>query len=435
MGDNFTRISIVKLHADGSNWVNFWDCMTWHLGARDWLMHLSELTTSETYTAASDINSRTLNQQWQAEEKLVKNIITSCVPDQIFASIKNKPSIMEVWNTIKALYQNWSQMIIVDLEMKLWNTKLGEKEDVCAHFAKLQDLQEQLSSVRHSISNDKYSSILLSTLPAPYKIIMGSMSAASHSTGNSISPEHVIQMACDEYDRLVLKLGKNNSEDAFGASTQRQCDKKNIECYNCHKLGHYKSDCWAKGGDKEGQHPPQRTDNNQNSDNQNNRGWGNGNKCNQNNNRHNNDSHQAEANSAPANIEAWAAIKEIDKDDPASYMFTPSTAFTTDHFPHQPKAETKLYDSEASSHMSPFWDQFISYHAIPPHPITAANKHIFYAIGAGDLQIDVPNGDTTTPILLHNTLHTPDMALTIVSIGCITSTGNTVQSPSKKSPA
>ena len=51
---------------------------------------------------------------------------------------------------------------------------------------------------------------------------------------------------------------------------------------------------------------------------------------------------------------------------------------------------------------------------------------MFYAIGTGDLQINVPNGDTTTPILLHDTLHVPDMVLTIVSIGRITSTGNTV---------
>jgi len=29
-------------------------------------------------------------------------------------------------------------------------------------------------------------------------------------------------------------------------------DKKKVECYNCHKTGHYKSKCWAKGSGKEG---------------------------------------------------------------------------------------------------------------------------------------------------------------------------------------
>jgi len=32
-------------------------------------------------------------------------------------------------------------------------------------------------------------------------------------------------------------------------------DKRNVECYNFHKAGHYKCDCWAKGGGKEGQSP------------------------------------------------------------------------------------------------------------------------------------------------------------------------------------
>ena len=226
-----------------------------YLSTRDWLLHLTEATTPATYTALSNVNGRMPDQRWASEEKLVKNIITSAVPDQVFANIKNKPNIMEVWNTIKALHQNRSRMIIVNLGTKLRDTKLGEKDDTCAHFAKLQDMREQLASMGHSMADNEYMSILLSTLPAPYEIIMGGMSTAAHSTGNPISPEHIIQMACDKYNRIILKSGKNNSEDAFGASTQKR-DKKNVECYNCHKFGHFKYECWAKGGDREGQRPP-----------------------------------------------------------------------------------------------------------------------------------------------------------------------------------
>ena len=69
-----------------------------------------------------------------------------------------------------------------------------------------------------------------------------------------------------------------------------------------------------------------------------------------------------------------------------------------------PEVEIELYDSGTSRHMSPFIHRFTNYHSIPPCPITAANKCIFYAIGAGDLQIDMPNRQGTNPVILRDTL-------------------------------
>jgi hypothetical protein len=73
--------------------------------------------------------------------------------------------------------------------------------------------------------------------------------------------------------------------------------------------------------------------------------------------------------------------------------------------------------------MSPFRHRFITYHPIEPRPITAADKRVFYAVGMGDLQIQVPNGESSSSVTLKDVLHAPDKALTIVSIGCITKSG------------
>ena len=63
--------------------------------------------------------------------------------------------------------------------------------------------------------------------------------------------------------------------------------------------------------------------------------------------------------------------------------------------------EVEIYVSGASRHMSSFRYRFINYRTIPSRSITASNKHISYAIGAGDLQIDVPpQCDDTTLVLL-----------------------------------
>ena len=85
--------------------------------------------------------------------------------------------------------------------------------------------------------------------------------------------------------------------------------------------------------------------------------------------------------------------------------------------------QTELYDSGASRHMSPYRDHFEGYTPIVLKSITAADKHYFQAIGKGNLCIKIPNGSRTMTVLLKDVLHCPDMGLTLVSIGKITSTG------------
>jgi len=48
---------------------------------------------------------------------------------------------------------------------------------------------------------------------------------------------------------------------------------------------------------------------------------------------------------------------------------------------------------------------------------------VFYTVGTGDLRIEVPNGKSSTPILLKDVFHAPDMGITVVSIDRITKAG------------
>jgi len=89
--------------------------------------------------------------------------------------------------------------------------------------------------------------------------------------------------------------------------------------------------------------------------------------------------------------------------------------------------EVELYNSGASHHMSPFCEQFVTYHKIPAHPITAVNNCVFYTVGMGDLQIQVLNGASLSKVLLRNALHAPEMGLTVVLIGHIVKASFAVQ--------
>jgi hypothetical protein len=73
--------------------------------------------------------------------------------------------------------------------------------------------------------------------------------------------------------------------------------------------------------------------------------------------------------------------------------------------------------------MSPFGKKFTNYKSILPCPITAADKQIFYTVGTGDIRIEVPNGESSTPIVLKDVLHALEMGIMIVSISQITQSG------------
>ena len=76
--------------------------------------------------------------------------------------------------------------------------------------------------------------------------------------------------------------------------------------------------------------------------------------------------------------------------------------------------------------MLPYQDHFENYVPIIPKSITAADKWYFQAIGKEDLCIKIPNGLSTTMILLKDILYCPDMGLMLVSIRKITNAGHKV---------
>ena len=132
---------------------------------------------------------------------------------------------------------------------------------------------------------------------------------------------------------------------------------------------------------------------------------------------------QAEENA----LEAWVAIEEVEECQDVTLGTKAAAAVgSSPARVEHGNGASELYDLGASRHMSPYQEWFVTYHSIPPRAITTVDKCIFYAIGTGDLQIEVLNGSLTTAVLLKDTLHAPDMGVTIVSISRIAKAGYTV---------
>ena len=73
--------------------------------------------------------------------------------------------------------------------------------------------------------------------------------------------------------------------------------------------------------------------------------------------------------------------------------------------------------------MSPYKHKFINFVPIQTKVLTAADGGTFDAVGKGDIRIAMPNGQSTTRILLKDVLYAPKMGITLISISKIDAAG------------
>lgn len=550
---------VPKLLADGGNWVTYRDRLRWALSARGLLEYIDEdipeptVTSPETLNTASTpalgteteggspgnaatgaaaqaapaILSRGYEirvEKWRMAQATVKQCIASTIPDSVFNRIKSKNTAKAVWDALAEIFETRSTMVAIDLRLKLQNVKCGDGQDVRAHFDKLADMRERLASYGVDLEDHEYASILVGSLPSTYDPTLSSILASAKLSKTPLDPDVVTSLITDDFDRreLAKKKGKGRNDDAaYYAGSGKgggKGGKGDKVCHNCQKKGHFKADCWAKGGGKEGQGPKGK------------KGGG---------------SKKEEVNAAEAEEEdgvwaimddeldvkdwdidssestdwsllsenseeefedvpesihipdtdqldaerlrsimlsrnvAYASVAQIPTDgdsmpdlqsvsgnsldsDNLSYLTseTPddegsmpdleSVARTSDNggsvceedvevegeaerttfasaaligTVESRKAESDLYDSGASRHMTPFKHRLMNFTKISSRPITAADKRVFHATGKGDLRIRIPNSTTTTTILLKDVLYAPDMGVTIISISRIAAAG------------
>jgi len=79
----------------------------------------------------------------------------------------------------------------------------------------------------------------------------------------------------------------------------------------------------------------------------------------------------------------------------------------------------KLFNSGATQHLTPYHSLLTNYSIIAPKAISTANKHSFNVIGCRSLKLDIPNGKSTTLIMLKEVLHALDITATLISVGHI----------------
>ena len=252
------------------------------------------------------------------------------IPDELFQEIKNLDTMMEVWVKLKELFEGKSRSVMVDLGRKFQTTCCGEDDDICSHFGKLADLCDKLAALGRAVSNDEYVAVLIRSLPPSYSSPINSLTSSCDVNNIDITPTAIIRTATREYKKRTLRKENKAQDEVFATTTP--ANKKDAECFNCKRKGHYKSECWRKGGGKEGQRPKKDKDKDK-------------------------DKVNAAEAKASSGDESWVVIIKVDNTSsqaPSDMWSAPEicSSLTED------RSEVELYDSSTMRHISPFQHRF-----------------------------------------------------------------------------
>src|ERR1700678_1033216 len=473
---------IPKLEADGSNWVIFKDWFMFAAAAASLINHIDGTGTvpSPPVTCTMDSGALTQIQQgaldeyaakllrWRSGEAIVRQAIASMISDSLFLEVRKRESAKEMWDAVRDQREKKSRMVTVDLRRKLQAEKCPESGDIRAHLYKLQAMREDLASMGGSINDEDFTSIILGSIPLSYDTYIAAITATSSLLNQTLSPTNLIDAIRDEADRRTIKNPKSKKDEHDSAFVANQCSdrgkkggegsKKAIKgkCYNCKRVGHYAKDCWAPGGGSEGKGPKQKEKRDKGKgkevaakaedkkdvddaegvwmvavDNKDDDFECDGpvmwtqDEISAESDMLNSSSNERLQFIIPSSDEDEIFLGDLedkltvdDNDEPTTYTFAAITRANTSSI-----LETELYDSGASRHMSPYKHKFINFIPIQRKVLTAADGGHFEAVGKGDMHITMPNGKSSTRILLKDVLYAPKMGVTLISIGKIDTAG------------
>ena len=305
------------------------------------------------YFNGGQIGRFSLAQQWVRDEVTASGLLDVTIPNKLFQEIKNLDTMMEVWVKLKELFEGKLRSVMVDLGRKFQTTCCGEDNDVCSHFSKLTDLCDKWAALGRAVSNDECVAVLIGSLPPSYNSPIDSLTSSCDVNNTDITPTAIICTTMQEYERCTLRKENKAQDEVFTTTTaDKKANKKDAECFNCKCKGHYKSECWRKGGGKEGQRLKKDKDK---------------------------DKVNAAEAKASSGDESWVVIIKVNNASnqaPSDMWLAPEICSSLT----KNRLEVELYDSSMMCHISPFQHCFTNLQAIPPQLTTAANKGVFYAL-------------------------------------------------------
>jgi hypothetical protein len=198
-------------------------------------------------------------ERWEELEGKAQTQIELTLSDSQMVHIAGAKTAADMWLQLKQVKERGGKLGILLLRRRLYRTIADDATDIAVHVTEMRRIQEELAILGSLVSDEDFQLLIISSLPESWDNFTSAYLGASSNT-TSISSHEFISLVLEKHRCRQEKTGDGSSA-MYGHAEQRsnaRGERKKIECYNCHKMGHIAADCWSKGGGKEGKGPGRR---------------------------------------------------------------------------------------------------------------------------------------------------------------------------------
>ncbi|KAL4560614.1 hypothetical protein LXL04_032767 [Taraxacum kok-saghyz] len=217
--------------------------------------------------AASEAQRKSVEEA-KLKDLKVKNFLFQAIDREILETILDKSTSKAIWNSMLQKYQGSTKVKRAQLqalrkEFELLNMKAGETVD--KFLGRTLTIVNKMNSNGEKMEQSTVVSKILRSLTPKFNYVVCSIEESNDLSTLSIDELHGSLLVheqrmqgCQEEDH-VLKIshdersgrgrGRGSSRGGRGRGRDRQAfDKATIQCYNCHKFGHFQYECpdWEK---------------------------------------------------------------------------------------------------------------------------------------------------------------------------------------------
>ncbi|KAL0641379.1 hypothetical protein Bca4012_103352 [Brassica carinata] len=240
----------------GSNYLVWSRMVRTTVGSKGLWKHLTDGEAPQLITQGEDseeVSNETAVEKWQREDMLVMSVLHASLEPAILEAYSYCESAKELWDTLKKVYGNVSNLHRVFEVKKAINGLVQDDMEFTKHLGRFRSLWSELEMLRPSTTDpellnerreqDKVFGLLLTLNPAYNSLI-------KHMLRADKLPD--LEEVCSQIQKEQGSIGLFGSKGEMSLANKANKagynkfeDRKfNGSCDHCKKHGHKKSQCW-----------------------------------------------------------------------------------------------------------------------------------------------------------------------------------------------